>query len=225
MADRVGVDPSILQSAQDRARRIFEGIGVHLAWTEDVRQLPAPLVVTIADEETARTLKVKSVVALGVTNRSPEGGGRAFVFYDRVDRRASEHRVDVAQVLGAALAHEIGHLLLPHGTHGSSGLMRAEWDAPDFRLAGSGRPLFTLAEASVIRARLATEQLEGSGTSCLLNRPGPARPAPRRASAQSHCCASPLPASCGSRTGSRRPRASPRSARLRHAAQARRRRP
>ena len=155
VADRVGVDREILLSAQERATSIFDRIEVHLAWTQDLRESPTPFIVTIAHEDVAQTLKVRATAALGVTKRDPEGGGRVYVFYDRVDRRASEHRVDIAQVLGAALAHEIGHLLLPYGTHGPSGLMRAEWDDRDFRLAGGGLLLFTRAEESIIRTRLA----------------------------------------------------------------------
>ena len=127
---------------------------------KDLRASPAPLIVTIAHEDVAKRLKVKATASLGVTKRASEGGGRVYVFYDRVDRSASEHRVDVAQLLGAALAHEIGHLLLPYGTHGPSGLMQAAWDDQDFSLAGGGLLLFTRAEESIIRTRLGTAQRE-----------------------------------------------------------------
>ena len=36
------------------------------------------------------------------------------------------------------MAHEIGHLLLPYG-HSATGLMRADWEAKDMRLAVHGR--------------------------------------------------------------------------------------
>jgi hypothetical protein len=51
------------------------------------------------------------------------------------------------------MAHEIGHLLLPYG-HAATGLMRADWDAKDMRLAVHGRLNFTSEQAELIQTRL-----------------------------------------------------------------------
>ena len=59
-------------------------------------------------------------------------------------------------VLAHAMAHEIGHLLLPYG-HSATGLMRAEWDRKDLRLAVHGRLNFTAEQATLIRIRLLTQ--------------------------------------------------------------------
>jgi len=56
-------------------------------------------------------------------------------------------------VLGHAMAHEIGHLLLPYG-HSPTGLMRAEWEAKDLRLAANRQLNFTSEQAELMRGRL-----------------------------------------------------------------------
>ena len=53
-----------------------------------------------------------------------------------------------------AMAHEMGHLLLPHGAHSVAGLMRAEWDRAQVRNAATGLLTFTPDQASLIRERL-----------------------------------------------------------------------
>jgi hypothetical protein len=56
-------------------------------------------------------------------------------------------------VLAHAMAHEIGHLLLPYG-HSATGLMRADWNAKDLNLAIDGRLNFTSEQAELIRGQL-----------------------------------------------------------------------
>ena len=54
-----------------------------------------------------------------------------------------------SQVLSVAIAHEIGHLLLPEPAHADEGIMRAPWDGD--ALDGL---LFTASEGELIRQRL-----------------------------------------------------------------------
>jgi hypothetical protein len=51
----------------------------------------------------------------------------ATVYYDGVRRAASRTGLDEHVLLGRAIAHEIGHLLLRAPGHGDSGLMRPLW--------------------------------------------------------------------------------------------------
>ena len=68
-------------------------------------------------------------------------------------RRLGTDDTDNVIVLAHAMAHEIGHLLLPYG-HAATGLMRADWDAKDMRLAVHGRLNFTSEQAELIQTRL-----------------------------------------------------------------------
>jgi hypothetical protein len=62
-----------------------------------------------------------------LVNTQAGAGTLATMFVDRVEWLASQAGADAATVLGFAIAHEIGHLLLGTNAHAASGLMRAVW--------------------------------------------------------------------------------------------------
>jgi hypothetical protein len=62
-------------------------------------------------------------------------GVLATVYLDRVERLAAVAQVRAADLLGHAIAHEIGHLLLGSTTHSATGLMRAVWSRDEIRRA------------------------------------------------------------------------------------------
>src|SRR5262249_30063747 len=84
---------------------------------------------------------------------------RADIIYDRVRSFAATVSSKAAFpplvepiVLGHVIAHEVGHLMrLPHS---NTGIMRASWDASDFRLHGAVELLFTEEESQRLRAEL-----------------------------------------------------------------------
>jgi hypothetical protein len=84
---------------------------------------------------------------------SDECGGTVSVSYAQVRRVAGQYRQPVPDILSLAMAHEVGHLLLPL-SHSATGIMRAEWDGDDIRHAVVGQLAFTTMEASLIRAKL-----------------------------------------------------------------------
>lgn len=55
------------------------------------------------------------------------------------------------QILGHAIVHEIGHLLLNQESHSDTGIMRAIWDLKQLRDACYGYLVFTPSEAEAIR--------------------------------------------------------------------------
>ena len=68
--------------------------------------------------------------ALGYSLFDANGvSGFATVYVDRVDWLARRAQYPRAPVLGRAIAHEIGHLLLRSNAHTESGLMREVWTA------------------------------------------------------------------------------------------------
>lgn len=54
-------------------------------------------------------------------------GALATIYLDRVDALAAATGINRRIVLGRAIAHEVGHLLLGTNGHSDSGLMRAVW--------------------------------------------------------------------------------------------------
>jgi hypothetical protein len=68
-------------------------------------------------------------VQLGFAPIDPAGGATvvATVYYDVVQQVARRTRLDARELLGRAIAHEVGHLLLRAPGHGETGLMRPLW--------------------------------------------------------------------------------------------------
>jgi hypothetical protein len=90
---------------------------------------------------------------MGMTPRSSvaTSGRLAYVFYDRVEHFAHSHETGVGLLLAAAIAHEVGHMLLPYPAHAPMGLMRATWTLKEFQEIAMGWLLFTPSQAAVLR--------------------------------------------------------------------------
>jgi hypothetical protein len=73
--------------------------------------------------------------ALGYALPLARQGAHATIFYDRVEKLSLGLRVgsDVGSLLGAAIAHEIGHVLLGSTEHAAQGLMKARWGTAEFQ--------------------------------------------------------------------------------------------
>ena len=60
-------------------------------------------------------------------------GVLATIYLDRVLRLSEQTGADRIALLGHAIAHELGHLLMASNVHGSIGLMRAFWSLEEVR--------------------------------------------------------------------------------------------
>jgi hypothetical protein len=80
-------------------------------------------------------------------------GVLATVYVDRVERMTRGSNGDLGTLLGRAMAHEIGHLLMGRTAHATAGLMRPRWTRAE--VARNARPDWGLAagDLRVIRAR------------------------------------------------------------------------
>ena len=77
-------------------------------------------------------------------------GVLATVFADRVTSLAARARTDRATLLGYAIAHEVGHLLIGTIDHASAGVMRPHWSARDLQIIAAGQWRFSRAEAAAM---------------------------------------------------------------------------
>jgi hypothetical protein len=77
----------------------------------------------------------------------------ATVYLDRVVRVAKAARMDTRTLLGYAIAHELGHLLLASSSHNTRGLMRPIWRDEELRSARTADWSFTAQEIAAIRRR------------------------------------------------------------------------
>lgn len=99
--------------------------------------------------------------ALGIAIPHFGSGDHAGVFLSAVRETAARNAaiIDVSQLLGYVMAHEIGHLLLHSTAHSSKGVMLAEFRSSDLKKAGQRRLTFTPEQAEAIyRNALPREQ-------------------------------------------------------------------
>ena len=87
-------------------------------------------------------------------------GDMAYVFYHRVEELAATGEASAGEILGHAMAHEVGHLLLNSNTHSDVGIMQPEWRDGQMGLLRSGRLLFTDIQARHMRAAVVVSERE-----------------------------------------------------------------
>jgi len=92
--------------------------------------------------------------ALGYSLPMARQGAHAMVFYDRVEKLSLSLQVgsDTSVLLGAAIAHEIGHVLLGSTEHSAKGIMKARWGPAEFRELACKDLRFASNEAPRLRA-------------------------------------------------------------------------
>jgi hypothetical protein len=136
----------LLADATARVEAIYAKAGIDATFVD----AGADLIIVLLSRHTADNMRTSPDV-LGF---APSALGRiAYVLQPRVDRLADGYRTSRAIVLGVAIAHEMGHLLMLDA-HSTAGIMRPEWNQADFRQNGHDNLLFTLAQAAEMCARL-----------------------------------------------------------------------
>jgi len=148
--DHAGVSVETLTRAKSDVSRIYADMGVEVLWTgAPATNAHGRFVIHLIIRPKASRPRMMGN-ALGDSRGT---GGTAFVYHERVLHVARARDLEVARVLAYAMAHEMGHLLLPYPSHSIAGIMQADWDGHDFRDMAAGSLAFTPAEASAIRAR------------------------------------------------------------------------
>ena len=159
VVNQAGVHAEVLRAAEKDAAAIFAGTGVHVVWLDQGAAGNEPFDVTV---KIAAGMKPSALprnvddLSLGFAAVKAAGEGLrgklVWVFFDQVEIHAERHHVDISRLCGFAMAHEIGHLLLPAG-HSDRGVMQATWDL-HFGLPDH----FTEPQAGAMRTRLAYSQ-------------------------------------------------------------------
>ena len=139
----IGVTVQWLGTARPEAIRTGEE-----AWPSDVGET-SMLSVALITNAMADRIELPSNVAGYAATDDARRGRMAFVVVARTQRLAFRGELFHSRVLGAVMAHEIAHLLLPRGAHARTGLMRPSWSAMDF--AFPGRQVFSPRDAAAVR--------------------------------------------------------------------------
>jgi hypothetical protein len=121
-------------AALDAARAIVAETGVNSDWHDCDSRMSCDadargLVVRIIREPGAAAVPADGRRALGysVIDSTTSSGKLATIFINRVEFSARGAGADVSTLLGRAIAHEVGHLLLRSDEHGEAGLLRSVW--------------------------------------------------------------------------------------------------
>lgn len=143
-----------LPRAQALATDIYREAGVTLQWTVDkTTKAKRTLLVVITTSATAPAGLPSDSMGVAPSPGDGTRGTTAYVFSDRVTAFAESNRLAAWHVLACALAHEIGHLLLPPNAHDSSGIMRGSWHPALFPPKAPGVPGFPPEQARLLRLR------------------------------------------------------------------------
>jgi hypothetical protein len=148
-----GAPPAVVATAASELTRVYDEFGVHVEWdpaaAARVSGREIVRVVLLADQ--TGDLRHTPAIVLGAAVHTPSDSGVVYVFYRRIRAEAERHSVSTALVLACAMAHELGHLLMPGGGHSSDGLMRASWTGDDFHRADQGLLRFSPRQIALMR--------------------------------------------------------------------------
>jgi hypothetical protein len=147
------VSPDVLTRAQAFAANTLAQAGIRVTWLRcpcDAPPRPTDLPIQILDRQPSNL----SRDAGGFAVTHPGAGSYAAVSYPQILAAAGQCDRPPSLVLGAAMAHEIGHLLLGPKAHSPRGIMSARIGCGELRLASRGELRFDPAEAGRMRSEL-----------------------------------------------------------------------
>jgi hypothetical protein len=123
--DNTGVPPGDRAWALEAVHAILQDAGIAVTWRED-DNVPAPAEV-IVRIVTAPAEALPGSLGFSLIDVERRAGTLATVYADRIAKLAALSGADPGRLLGRAMAHEIGHLLLGTTRHADRGLMRGVW--------------------------------------------------------------------------------------------------
>jgi hypothetical protein len=171
--ETAAVAPAELARALEVAERTLSRASVEIVWKSCAAPGPAGgpaaqassggtcLVPRTTGELTVRIVRTagvtpaQRVLPLGdaLVDAATGGGVLATVYLDRVEWLARAAGTDRATLLGRAIAHELGHLLLGSTGHSTAGLMRALWSRDEIRRDHTNDWTFTTRDVAALQAR------------------------------------------------------------------------
>lgn len=172
------VPNQLLERAEKEASTIFRQTAIEVEWVDcplterDMQFYPAcrpdlgaaDFVVNLLPERMAQRAALRDTT-FGFAQISPDHARSyvASVFWDRITEATRTGDLSAYQLLGHAIAHEIGHLLFGSVGHARTGLMSASWGPPELKVMARGYLAFTPRQGERMRtetlARVRQEQL------------------------------------------------------------------
>jgi hypothetical protein len=165
VVDNFGLSAPDVLTAKTEAQTILQRVGLDVSWVDCSRSAEAAVI------DCQRPVGHGELIVRLVPSRAKPGDGSVVMGYsivdpaarhacfatvsvDLVESVAGAAGVDARSLLGRAIAHEVGHLLLNTSRHSSAGLMRALWTRVELQRNSSADWQFAKKEAQIMRASL-----------------------------------------------------------------------
>jgi hypothetical protein len=147
--DDYGAPKGTKSAAQKVVDSIFGAAGVRLDW----KATPVPGGFTL--KLVAQKITMLGGDPLGYSFLSPPFHCKcAQLVYPEIEQVKQQWEVEASMILGAAMAHELGHLIFNSYEHSSDGIMIANFGHKQLVQASRGELLFTAEQARRIRAEI-----------------------------------------------------------------------
>ena len=153
-----GISRTLLLRSEGEATAILNHAGLAVGWVdcplsaEEFGSYPDCLNTMGGTDFTVRILTMRDAQRIAM-HRDAMGealeclgdhsGCSAYIFYREVQELARDWDASESELLGHALAHEIGHLLLGANSHSSEGIMRANWRQQELNTIARAHLFFT----------------------------------------------------------------------------------
>ena len=156
---------AILTGAEREAGRILAEAGLRAVWLECPVGPSTPGPQGLCEKAPEATDLRLRVLGAPVTNKFQDTvfgfavhPVLASVYYEYAGRRAKsdDAEFEAPIILGCAIAHELGHLLLGTNSHSDSGIMQPRWESNQFRQLMIGNLVFTTEQSKLMRKQART---------------------------------------------------------------------
>jgi hypothetical protein len=158
--DNANVPKAALRTALDVAGQALRPADVDVTWltcsTSSGGRCTVPLgrgeLMVRLVRSTAQSPSDDDELGTALVDPATGTGVLATVYVDRVERLARGSEGDLGTLLGRAMAHEIGHLLMGRASHAVHGLMRPRWTRAEIARNARADWRFEAPELRAIRA-------------------------------------------------------------------------
>jgi hypothetical protein len=158
--DANGVMSGTNRAALDQARTALEAAAIDVVWRMcpgssscDAPMSPRELAIRIVRSPVPPRYNGTLPLGDAMIDTRTGTGVLATIYVDRIEWLAHQAGSDSRALLGRAIAHELGHLLLATTRHGPVGLMRAYWSQAEVRRGQPRDWSFAPPELAAMRRR------------------------------------------------------------------------
>jgi len=158
--DAHGVMAGTNRRALDQAHTVLEAASIDVVWRMcpgspscEAPLSPRELAIRIVRSPVPPRCNGTLPLGDAMIDTRTGAGVLATIYVDRIEWLAQQAGADSRALLGRAIAHELGHLLLASTTHGPVGLMRAYWSQEEVRRGQPRDWRFAAPELAAMRRR------------------------------------------------------------------------